>query len=139
MSKTGPAMVVSEKFDFSEIESNELMLKMGIYYSTAIAQGESGKNTIGLFGPFPLPKIDNYISLVYSFFIKDRDADERYKGETYAFLVFILPKSLEQIFSNRFSISKAASDIISEYDNIDLLDLDFLKRIKNSILQIEIY
>jgi PAS domain S-box-containing protein len=137
MGKHGPQVLITEDLTFTTSQK-ELLLRMGIYYATSLAQGESSIDNTGLFGPFPVPDVPNYVSLTFSFFIDDPNADNRYEGKTYSFITIIIPKTLEQLFSNRQSITNTLSLKIGEISSIFAVTEETLEELKLAILESEL-
>jgi len=140
VTNVGPKAVMTEPLSFkgTEDESKEILIKMGIYYSTALGHGESGQTTRGLFGPLPVPDNPDYHSLIYSFNIADSAADPRYNGINYAFLTLTMPKTLERLFTNRESISAEINKYLEEQTSIYDIELEALKELKKAILHVEV-
>lgn len=132
LGEIGPEVVMSEPIPITS-NPQELLAKIGLFYMVALGQGEDA-NT-GLFGPLPIPNIQDHVGITYSFFINDPKAiDERLSGKTYGFFVFILPQILLPFFGER---DKIASNIEKELNNIkspEDISLDFLKTMKLKVL-----
>jgi len=82
---------------------------------TSIAQGN--KQPVGVFGPLPAPKLDNYRTIIYAFFGKDDiPLDHRMKGRQYYLIAVILPeRKTEFIISNK-NIEKRFDDYIQKFE-----------------------
>ena len=82
---------------------------------TSIAQGNT--QPVGVFGPLPAPKIDNYRTIVYAFFGKDDiPLDHRMKGRQYYLIAVILPeRKTEFILSNK-NIEKRFGEYIKKFE-----------------------
>jgi PAS domain S-box-containing protein len=132
MTQRGPEAVLTEPLPFGEDET-DVLINMAIYYTTALGQGMA--HSTGLYGPLPVPKASNLVSLVYSFSITDPTyTDPRAKGKTFAFIVLSIPESLIQLFGNRAAIQKAFDEELAKAVIIQDIDLEFLKMLKKRIL-----
>ncbi len=82
---------------------------------TGIAQGN--KQPVGVFGPIPAPKLDNYITIIYAFFGKDDiPLDHRMKGRQYYLIAVILPdRKIEFLLPNK-KIEKGFKDLINKFE-----------------------
>lgn len=82
---------------------------------TSIAQGN--KQPVGVFGPNPAPKLDNYVTVIYAFFGKDDiPLDHRMKGRQYYLIAVILPdKKIEFLLPNK-NIEKGFEDLINNFE-----------------------
>ncbi|MHA1420015.1 MAG: PAS domain S-box protein [Candidatus Heimdallarchaeaceae archaeon] len=85
---------------------------------TSIAQGNT--QPIGVFGPIPAPKLENYRTIIYAFFGKDDiPLDYRMKGKQYYLIAVILPNRKTEFLISNMSIEKRFCELISgfEYPN----------------------
>jgi len=101
--ETGPEPELGINTDsFSPI----IFKKMGIYFMTAITQGN--EYTEGLFGPLPVADHPRLLSMIFSYFIDARniqgEIDPRFKGKIPALIAIIYPRNLESFFINRRQI-----------------------------------
>ncbi|MHA2272817.1 MAG: hypothetical protein ACXACI_13205, partial [Candidatus Hodarchaeales archaeon] len=133
MTQRGPEAVITEPLPFATEDETDVLINMAIYYTTALGQGM--EHSTGLYGPLPVPKASNLVSLVYSFSINDPTyLDPRTKGKTFAFVVLSIPESLIQLFGNRAAIQKVFDEELEKASVIQEIDLEFLKRLKKRIL-----
>ncbi|MFX0116528.1 MAG: hypothetical protein ACFFB3_18410 [Candidatus Hodarchaeota archaeon] len=133
MDSKGPRVVTAERLPLADDVEQTIFLKMGIYYITALGQGNTPK--MGLYGPLPAPELEDYMSMVFSFIINDRSCtDPRTKGKTYAFIVMTIPEGLVHLFSNRGAVSKSCKDMLIGVTDIRDIGLNMLKRLKHRIL-----
>lgn len=128
----GPACVSQT----SELNDPELLIKMAIYYATALGQG-SVANT-GLFGPFPLPGTSlsesNNQSLVYSFVKTDRESrDDRMKRINFCFIVVTIDKNLMYQYNNN-SIYRFFFNEIEEIEDVNDITAEFIYQLKENLL-----
>ncbi|MHA2248046.1 MAG: PAS domain S-box protein [Candidatus Hodarchaeales archaeon] len=133
--KKGPTLVNSEEIPFIKDSKDEIMLLMGLYYMTALGQGVS--RNIGLYGPLPLPKMADYLSLVYAFMMYDpleKDSPFASKGQTYCFIALSIPKILIELFSNRGRLESIFMEEIGKITILQNLDLAILKKLKERLI-----
>ena len=137
MTNEGPTCVL-KTVDFA---SEEILTKMGIYYSTSLGQGSSEHT--GLFGPFPIPKTDeeNFSGetgdqqcVIYSFKKTDSSlTDVRAKGINFCFIVVIIPKDLTyQVVNN--TINRFFFDNLNKVVDVAKLTDDFMHELKKDLL-----
>lgn len=135
MTTRGPEAVLTESLPFAKDE-DELLMQMAIYYTTALGQGNI--INVGLFGPLPVPKASNLVSLVYSFIASDPTyEDPRAEGKTYAFVVLSIPESLIQLFTNRAAIQKIFEEELKKISAIQDIDMIALRKLKKKILSFD--
>ncbi len=126
----------------SNLIDKELLIKMAIYYATALGQG-SVANT-GLYGPFPLPEstLNDIIhvdskdqSLVYSFVKTDREnKDERMKRINFCFIVITVDKDLIYQFNNDNSIYRFFFNEIEGIEDVNDITNEFIIQLKENLL-----
>ena len=132
----GPVIVMFDKFPFkvdSEFDEKTLLMKMAIFYLTAVAGGTS--YSCGLYGPLPVTGHPNYESLVYTEFVKDpKNTDPRLKGKNYLILSFLYHKKLAKLFSlQREKIEKIFKEHISPRMNVYNISIALLEKIYNDL------
>lgn len=132
----GPEVVITEIPHFLDGFSEDILTLMGVYYATALGQGED--LNIGLYGPLPIPRISDYEALIYSFFIADpTHEDLRGEGDCFALISLSIPKSDMQLFSNRRRrIEDLVEQRIKELAAIQDIDLEMLKALKQQIISL---
>ena len=136
MLEDGPACVSQTSDFFNE----ELLVKMAIFYSTALGQGASEHT--GLFGPFPIPEINDEVnpfasgqSLIYSFKKNDHQfTDERAKGINFCFFVITIEKELLYQFSNDNAINRFFFGNIVQISDVEEITENFLLDLKKNLL-----
>ena len=121
----------------SKIKDPELLVKMAIFYATALGQGNTA-NT-GLFGPLPLPETNqndsNNQSLIYSFKKTDKNnKDERMRMVNFCFIVITIEKNLLYQFSNDNWINRffqnELENVVDEEENTT----EYLFQLKDNLL-----
>ena len=82
---------------------------------TSIAQGNT--QPIGVFGPIPAPKLENYRTIVYAFFGKDDiPLDHRMRGKQYYLIAVILPNRKTEFMISNISIEKRFNELINNFE-----------------------
>lgn len=82
---------------------------------TSIAQGNT--QPIGVFGPIPAPKLENYRTIIYAFFGKDDiPLDPRMRGKQYYLIAVILPNRKTEFLISNMSIEIKFSKLISNFE-----------------------
>ncbi len=82
---------------------------------TSIAQGN--KQPVGVFGPLPAPKLDNYRTIIYAFFGKDDiPLDHRMKGRQYYLIAVIFPERKTEFIISNNNIEKGFDDYIQKFE-----------------------
>lgn len=131
----GPEPIISEDLPFAQ-NADELLMKMGIYYFTALGQGQA--HTTGLFGPLPIADVPGYVALAYVFSIDDpSNEDPRDNGRSYSLIAFSMPETLSPIFSNRSIIASLFEKKLEEITARDEITLSFLVSLKYELLGLE--
>ena len=82
---------------------------------TSIAQGNT--QPVGVFGPLPAPKLDNYRTIIYAFFGKDDiPLDHRMKGRQYYLIAVILPERKTEFIISNSNIEKRFDEYIQNFE-----------------------
>ncbi len=138
----------------SEQNRESFLVKLGTHYMSATGTGHNYAQ--GLYElPVPSTRFDaaigdkdgksqtqnpfsKYHSLVYGFRMTEKDHfDERIKlnnSMNYGLVVVIFPILYRSILPNRAVIEKRLSELLSSYQDMEELDLEFLKRAQNIFL-----
>ncbi|MFX0092050.1 MAG: response regulator [Candidatus Hodarchaeota archaeon] len=129
--------VISDSLPFSKGSSEDFLSRLGIYYTNALPQDK--RSSLGLFGPLPVLDIQDYLGLIFSFFISDPlNKDPQNKGISHCFIVFTIPKTFIRLFANRSSITEILEKRLGMIANIYEIDLVFLNSLKYQILDLSI-
>ena len=124
-------MIATEELDFSD-DQERFLLKVGVFYMTLLGQGS--ENTLGIFGPLPVPGYPEFRSLVYVFTIKDKTTtDLRKKGQEYCLLVFFIPQEVVSELPKSNNIKGALDNLIGSINDVSLLNLELIKKAKRSL------
>ncbi len=82
---------------------------------TSIAQGNT--QPIGVFGPIPAPKLENYRTIIYAFHGKDDiPLDHRMRGKQYYLIAVILPNRKTEFLISNISIEKRFCELIDKFE-----------------------
>ncbi|MFW9917120.1 MAG: tetratricopeptide repeat protein [Candidatus Thorarchaeota archaeon] len=130
----GPDVLLSQPipFEASSQEAEELFLKMGVFYSAAVAQG--GLHHQGLYGPLPLSTPVPYSSLIYAITLPDKtQLDNRMKGESYTLFCLNYPNAFEPYFVDRDGLGTIFGKSVALLEDLSLVTLNTLADIRKSI------
>ncbi|MHA2233341.1 MAG: hypothetical protein ACXAB4_12735 [Candidatus Hodarchaeales archaeon] len=137
----GPELVLGEKLPGIGNNQKEFATKLGVFYLTALGQGESF-NT-GLYGPLPLPRtsnqqdsigaVSNFEALAYAFFINDPANEDPRIVKTYSIIVVIIPKTLTECIYHRKGIEMIFDEEISQFSVIQEITITALKKLKTRL------
>jgi len=99
---------------------------------TSIAQGNT--QPVGVFGPIPAPKLQNYRTIIYAFFGKDDiPLDHRMKGRQYYLIAVILPdRKIEFLLPNK-KIEKSFESLISNFEFPNRMNRKELSRFRDLV------
>ncbi|MHA1975585.1 MAG: response regulator [Candidatus Hodarchaeales archaeon] len=155
----GPEPYLTSRLPFenafeSEQDREGFLVKLGTHYMSATGTGHNYAQ--GLYElPVPSPRVDvaledpdeeekvsnpfkKYHSLVYGFRMTEKDHfDERIKQNNslnYGLVVVIFPILYRSILPNRAVIEKRLRELLSSYQDMEELDLEFLKKTQNIFL-----
>ncbi|MHA1450643.1 MAG: PAS domain S-box protein [Candidatus Hodarchaeales archaeon] len=129
----GPEMVVTEDLSFAGDRQDETIMKMGLFYSTTLGQGNEGN--VGFFGPFPVANVPHHVAMCYSSYIKDREnSDIRMNGKSFSFIVFSMPESLVGLFSDRKAITDIIEKRLENVSDVNDISREFLNSLKRGLL-----
>lgn len=142
----GPEVICAERE--SEYLNDELLMKMAIFFSVSLGQGDNIHK--GLYGPLPMPETDNeeykkfeekYVSLIYSLNLNDKlNTDPRAKGKSFTLITINMPETLVDTFNNRKKVEETVKLILldEKIDEVEQIKPNLLSRIKNDILSLNI-
>lgn len=118
------------ELDIDEVEV--FYSRMGIFWFTAIGQGHQWISN--LFGPLPVLDYYDYVSMAYSFKLKDETlTDTRAKGVDLVLLIFVVHRDLVSRYEKRDSIVKSIEKIIKKVGSIKYLSTAVLNDIRKEI------
>lgn len=132
----GPVPKVTEipPFFDSEDKQANVLEEMAAFYSLNLPHGTEDKDNLGLFGFLPIPRVTDYVALIYTFRIENKNTDERFDGVSYAFIVIAIPKTIEKFFANKQSIVEVIEKNLKDAQEITDIDLEKMQRIKKEII-----
>ncbi len=134
MSDIGPELISYEQTHFIENES-VVLEKIAMYYSIMLGQGNS--SNVGLYGPLPIPNTPNHASIVYTFQLPHKNAqDLRLQRSTYGIISFLMPEPFIKFFIDRERILKKIESEIQKLSDISELSKSIITKIKQSLVQI---
>ena len=120
-------------FDHKSENDKNFLIKTALFYLTAVGGGSS--YSCGAFGPLPIYETDNYLSIVYTTFLKNPDSlDKRSKGRDYFMYIVIFPKFLEKLFSERKILKSTFSTIFDKIEYSANFEKEVFDSIKEKIV-----
>ena len=131
----GPVLSYFEPllFDHNSENDKDFLTKTALFYLTAVGGGSS--YSCGAFGPLPIYETDNYLSIVYTTFLKNPDSlDKRSKGRDYFMYIVIFPKFLEKLFSERKILKSTFSTIFDKIEYSANFEKEVFDSIKEKIV-----
>ncbi len=128
MGNLGPTPVFTD-IDIDSLNSENMLTKMAVYYTTALGQGDCWH--LGLYGPLPVPSNQDLLSLNYAFLIADpSNTDLRNNGKSYCIISIIFPRKIELLCNNRFIIEALIKEKIEGFTSLIEIDEEVLREIK---------
>lgn len=132
--KLGPEIYLSDELDFSKTDKKLLEIKLGVFFITAVGQGENSNE--GLYGPLPFPDNSDYISIIYSCFMKDlENKDPRYKGNSYCLFIVTFPKQFESYYSNRSFLTQIFRNFQEKFEKIQDIQQEDIAKLKSLLIR----
>ena len=134
----GPEILSYEQND---LFNEETLMKMAIFFSVSLGQGDLIHR--GIFGPLPIPLVndDKYVSLIYSFIISDRaNKDVRANERSYCLITINIPEKIIDVFNKRKILNSLFEQALLDYNVHEITDIteEFLIVIKERVLNMEI-
>lgn len=134
MSVVGPVIYLTDELNFIGTDKEIVEIKLGVYFTTALGQGEN--NNIGVFGPLPFPDTTNYLSIIYSCFMKDpENADPRANGKSYCLYIVTFPKAIEPYYDNKRLLLQIFDKFQAKFDKIQDLTQKDLAELKVKLVK----
>ncbi|UYP46771.1 hypothetical protein NEF87_003056 [Candidatus Lokiarchaeum ossiferum] len=134
MADIGPELMSYESMPFIENESIVLE-KIAMYYSVMLGQGNSTNQ--GLYGPLPIPNSPNHVSIVYTFYLPNKNAqDPRLQANTYGIISFLMPEPFAKFFADREKINEKITHEISQIKDISEITRTTISNIKLALVQL---
>jgi len=101
-------------------------------FYTSIGQGN--RQAIGVFGPIPAPKIENYSAIIFAFFGKDDlPVDFRMKGKQYYILSIIFPDNKTEFLVTNKKIEQKFKKLIQNYEFPNRMNINDLAKFREII------
>lgn len=132
----GPEVMVTQSIPFpiSDHDSEELFLKMEVFYSAALAQGNLHHQ--GLYGPLPLSSSITYSSLIFAITLPDKSQlDHRMRGRSYILFCLSYPIVFEPYFVDRGALEEIFEESLASIADLSMINLEFLAKIKKGIVE----
>ena len=128
-------------FERNPMFNEETLMKMAIFFSVSLGQGDLIHK--GVYGPLPIPLImdEKYISLIYSFILDDKDnKDVRAKEKSFCLITINIPEKLVDVFNKRKFLQNLFEQVLLDFNihEINEITEEFLLEIKERVLNIEI-
>lgn len=128
--------IALSEYNLSKSSIDEILLLMGSSFSVTVGQGNNYQE--GLFGPLPVPRIQNDYALVFSkklSFEEDNQITNDQYGEPqqFGFLCFLYPKEFDVLFFDRELLKQEFSTLV-ENIYFDTKQID-LSKWKNQLLK----
>jgi hypothetical protein len=131
----GGEVITTDLLDFAQKEDlNDLITKVTVYIFSGVMQGY--ENQTGLFGPFPVLDMTDYLMETFVFQLKDEQADYRFKGRQPCLLLIFFPREHYFLFEKRMEIEEYISKEISKWENIDSINKDTQEDFKNRLFKL---
>lgn len=130
----GPEIYLTDELKFSKMDRILLGTKIGVFFMTAVGQGNSPNQ--GLFGPLPFPGNNDYESIVYSCFVNDSDnIDPRANGQSYCLIVLSFAKTFEPYYGNRQYLTQNFENFVRKYEKLQDMTMESLYDLKVNLIK----
>ncbi|MFQ5980387.1 MAG: hypothetical protein ACE5OZ_19805 [Candidatus Heimdallarchaeota archaeon] len=114
-------------------DHGQFILKLGLFYFTAIGQG--GDYHHGFFGPLPIPGSKDYVSFVFATTVLDKSQqDSRANGKSYILTCLACERSKLPKCLDRPSIEKALEGLFASIRDVKEVDSSFANLIKRRMI-----
>ncbi|MHA2233160.1 MAG: hypothetical protein ACXAB4_11810, partial [Candidatus Hodarchaeales archaeon] len=128
-----PEVLLSQDLPISDKDPEVLLLKMGVFFSAAISQGNLQHE--GLFGPLPLTS--NYSSLIYAVCLPDKaQIEDSRNGKSYTLFCLGYPNAFDPYFVDRDVIEAVFEDSLANLEDLSFITLEVLSTIKEGIAEL---
>ncbi|MFW9991146.1 MAG: tetratricopeptide repeat protein [Candidatus Odinarchaeota archaeon] len=126
----GPQVFITE--DLPLRNTDEALMSIGVFYTTAIGQGN--RHHQGLFGPLPVVDNEEFTSLIHARDHKDSgQKDAREKGKSYCLFCIFYHGKFASLFYNRENINAAFENVLITLDDLQHINPEFLRKLKKAI------
>lgn len=131
-------------FEQSDLFDEETLMKMAIFFSVSLGQGDLIHS--GIYGPLPIPMIssrndEKYVSLIYSFIIADENnMDVRANKHSYSLITINIPEKIVDVFNKRRILASLFEQALLDHNIQEITEIDeeFLLKVKERVLNMEI-
>ena len=128
-------------FEQSDLFNEETLMKMAIFFSVSLGQGDLIHK--GIYGPLPIPMAssEKYVSLIYSFIISDKgNKDVRARERSYSLITINLPEKIIDVFNKRKILNSLFEQALLDFNIKEITEIteEFLLVIKERVLNMEI-
>ena len=131
-------------FEDNELFTEEILMKMAIFFSVSLGQGDLIHS--GIYGPLPIPMVspstnEKYVSLIYSFTIADKDnKDLRAKEKSYCLITINVPEKIVDVFNKRKILNNLFEQALLDFSikEINEINQEFLLEIKERVLNMQL-
>ncbi|MHA2295534.1 MAG: tetratricopeptide repeat protein [Candidatus Hodarchaeales archaeon] len=129
----GPQVFITEEVPFER--TDEVLLSIGVFYTTAIGQGN--RHHQGLFGPLPVSDHEEFSSLIHARDHKDSgQRDKRERGQSYCLFTLFYHSKWSNLFYDRIAINTAFENVLSTLDDLQNITPEFLTKLKKEIYSV---
>lgn len=134
MSELGPVIYLTDELKFSQTEQELLEIKLGVYFTTAVGQGDN--SNVGMFGPLPFPDSSDYLSMIYACFMYDpENNDPRAKKHSYSMIIITFPKDFEPYYDNKNYLSQIFDNFQKKFEKIQDITRKDLEELKVDLVK----
>lgn len=132
--QNGAKTIVSEQLPFDRSTSALLLSTLGVFYGTAIGQGN--RRNEGLYGPLPVADFESFSALVYSSTFDDENQiDPREGGKTYTMVIMLYKNNKQRLFYNRDLIQNFfETKIEKEVKKLSDFNINFINSFKKKFM-----
>lgn len=128
-------------FEQNPLFDEETLMKMAIFFSVSLGQGDLIHR--GVYGPLPIPlqAQEKYISLIYSFIIDDKEnKDARANERSYCLITINIPEKLVDVFNKRRFLNTLFEQALLDSNIVEINEIneEFLLLVKERVLNMEI-
>ncbi len=131
----GGEVITTDLLDFAQKDDlNDLITKVTVYIFSGVMQGF--ENQKGLFGPFPVLDMTDYLMETFVFQLKDDQADYRFRGKQPCLLLVFFPREHYFLFEKRKEIEDYISKEVDKLEHIDSINRDTHEDFKNRLFDL---
>lgn len=128
--------IVDEISGFFGEDPEQFIMRLGLFYFTALGQG--GNYHQGFYGPLPVPNEKEHVSFVFSSIVSDQaQLDPRAGGQSYVLVCLVCHKSQVPKYMDRPAIEadfESKFAMIGDISEIGPMQEDFTRSLKLSLI-----